>query len=43
MLSVSLHIQETDLYMLWLLFFKICIAAGYLLYPARSYLQVNFF
>jgi hypothetical protein len=36
-LTVSLHIQETDLKLLWLLSFKICVAAGYLLYPARSF------
>jgi hypothetical protein len=27
-LSLSIHIQETDLKLLWLLLFKICIAAG---------------
>jgi len=41
-LSVSLRIQETDLKLSWLLSFKICIAAGNLLYPARRFLQVNF-
>jgi len=42
-LSVSLRIQETDLKLSWLLSFEICIAAGYLLYPARRFVQVNFF